>query len=381
MDTNPFDIAAILAKKFKMESISEREETVLSNWLAENPKNQLLFDELMAQGGAFQSHWLDRIDDEAAWAAVQRRLDRKRRKISWRAVAASIVVLLSAGLFWLSLDQQETGNPRYVKSEVSKYANDVLPADMGAKIILAGGKELRVSDTLRINRDGQIAVNGIESSVAMDEPREVFHTLVVPAANFFKITLSDGTAVWVNSNSELRFPARFDGTERRVHLTGEAYFEVAKDKAKPFYVETKDMQVRVLGTHFNVSAYGENSRTSLVEGSVEVTTEERNVVIVPGQSAEWSNGKLRVKRADFQKDLAWKNNEFYFHEDNILNIAHQLKRWYDLDITLSRDVSLTETYSGGIRRDVRLSEVLKMLEFVSDLDFKLTENKLLIRKK
>src|SRR5690606_13112313 len=187
MDTNPFDIAAILAKKFKMESISEREETVLSNWLAENPKNQMLFDELMAQGGAFQSHWLDRIDDEAAWAAVQRRLDRKRRKISWRAVAASIVVLLSAGLFWLSLDRQETGNPRYVKSEVSKYANDVLPADMGAKIILAGGKELRVSDTLRINRDGQIAVNGIECSVAIDEPREVFHPLVVPAANFLRL--------------------------------------------------------------------------------------------------------------------------------------------------------------------------------------------------
>src|SRR5690606_21674234 len=97
--------------------------------------------------------------------------------------------------------------------------------------------------------------------------------------------------------------------------------------------------------------------------------------------SEWSNGRLKVKHADMQKDLAWKNNEFYFHEDNILNIAHQLEHWYDLDITLSRDVSLTDTYSGGIRRDVRLSEVLKMLEFVSNLDFKLTENKLLIRKK
>src|SRR5690606_3884730 len=168
--------------------------------------------------------------------------------------------------------------------------------------------------------------------------------------------------------------------ELRVYVKGEAYIEVAKDTKRPFFVETEEVDIRVLGTHFNVSTYGKNVKTSLAEGRVEVVNEVQSVVISPGQSAEWSDGDLKVRTTNLQRDLAWKNNVFYFKNDHIVHIANQLKRWYNIDISLSQDVPLRNTYSGEIGRDVNLSEVLTMLEFVSDLKFTLNSNKLLITK-
>lgn len=380
MDTNPFEIAEILAKKSNGDSISDAEELILSAWLKQDVKNRALYDELLTKNSGIEPAWMEHIDAHGAWRRIQRRTARKNRlSIRW-AVAASLLVALSiGGYLWLPT-RNGAEQTRIVESTAQKYMNDVLPANLGAKIILASGEEVKVDDTLSVAHSVQLMDGRIREPQETLQHGLTYHTLLVPAANFFKLTLADGTTVWVNSNSELRFPTHFSEDERRVYLRGEAYFEVAKDAAKPFYVETSDIHIRVLGTHFNVSTYGDRSKTSLAEGRVEISNHKQSVVISPGQSAEWRNGNLQVKSTNLQKDLAWKNNEFYFQEDNIAHIAHQLKLWYDLDISFSDDVSLTTTYSGEIRRDVRLTEVLKMLEFVSDLDFKLNKNKLLITK-
>ncbi|WP_437920679.1 FecR family protein [Sphingobacterium sp. LRF_L2] len=379
MDTKPFDIAAILAKKFKMESLSEEEDCILVDWLQKDSRNRGLYNELLEKGADFDSKWLENIDENVAWSVLEgKRMPKKKNRLTLFAAASVIAILSCLGIYWMKTDRIIVDDPRFVESVDAKYKNDVLPANLGAKIILANGEEVKVDDTLSVATHANFVEDQSSDFSATSEL--VYHTLVVPAANFFRLTLSDGTAVWVNSNTELRFPSQFGTHERRVYLSGEAYFEVAKDERKPFYVETKDMNVRVLGTHFNVSTYGEKSKTSLSEGRVEVSSAQESVVISPGQSAEWSNGNLKVRPTNLQKDLAWKNNEFYFKEDNIVNIAQQLKLWYDLEVSFSKDVSLTDTYSGEIGRDVRLTEVLKMLEFVSDLDFKLNKNKLLITK-
>ncbi|MBE8719791.1 FecR family protein [Sphingobacterium pedocola] len=379
MDTNPLKIADILVKMFKNESISEDERQFLDVWLKMDSRNRDLFDELLTSKTELDGSWLERIDEENAWTQINNKRNRGTKKhFSWM-VAASIALLFSLSFYLFFNNSDFDSQPRFVKRADTKYTNDILPANLGAKIVLANGKEVKVDDTLTVPQNGGLlAEDQITASIA---DVAVLNTLVVPTAKFFKLTLSDGTIVWVNSNSELKFPTQFNNTERRVFLSGEAYFEVAKDVSKPFYVETEDLKVKVLGTHFNVSTYGAKSKTSLKEGSVEVSKDAQSVIISPGQSAEWSTEGLKVRRADLQKDLAWKNNEFYFKGDNIINIANQLKRWYDLEVVFSKEVSLTDTYSGEIRRDVRLSEVLKMLEFVSELDFKLDKNKLLITKK
>jgi len=379
MDTNPLKIADILVKMFKNESISGDERQFLDVWLKMDSRNRDLFDELLTSKTEFDGSWLERIDEENAWTQINNKRNRGTKKYFAWMVAASIALLFSLSFYLFFNNNNRNSHPRFVKSADTKHTNDILPANLGAKIVLANGKEVKVDDTLTVPQNGGLlAEDQITASIA---DLAVLNTLVVPTAKFFKLTLSDGTIVWVNSNSELKFPAQFNNTERRVFLSGEAYFEVAKDASKPFYVETEDLKVKVLGTHFNVSTYGAKSKTSLKEGSVEVSKDAQFVIISPGQSAEWSTEGLKVRRADLQKDLAWKNNEFYFKGDNIINIANQLKRWYDLEVVFSKEVSLTDTYSGEIRRDVRLSEVLKMLEFVSELDFKLDKNKLLITKK
>lgn len=383
MDTNPFDIAHIIAKRFKNEPLDSHEQQALDTWMHNYPKNKALFDELMAKGGDMTLDWLDSLDEEAAWQHMEHKQRKKQNnRFVWR-VAATIALVSSLCLyFWFYKADFITDDRQIATSQLNIETDDVSPALLGAKIILANGKEVKVDDTLNM-AIGTPIINDDRAIVQLSYHRQspLVHTLIVPAANFFKITLSDGTAVWVNAASELRFPEHFGDTERRVYLKGEAYFEVAKDTEKPFFVETEEVNIRVLGTHFNVSAYGKNVKTSLAEGSVEVINEAQSVIIAPGQSAEWSNGGMKVRTTNLQRDLAWKNNIFYFKNDNIVNIANQLKRWYDLDVSLSPDVSLSSTYSGEIGRDVNLSEVLTMLAFVSDLKFTLNSNKLLITKR
>ncbi|NGM64598.1 FecR family protein [Sphingobacterium sp. SGR-19] len=381
MDTNPYHIADIIAKRFRNEPLDSHEQQALDTWIQAHPKNRTLFDELMVKGVSTKLDWLDDLDEESAWQNVQKKQGKKRsHQFMWR-VAATIALVSSLCLaLWHYKTNDTTDERQIATSQLNLNTNDVGPALLGAKIILANGKEVKVDDTLNIASGSSIIAKELDFSSESAIPELIFHTLVVPAANFFKITLTDGTTVWVNAASELRFPEDFGAHERRVYLKGEAYFEVEKDAERPFFVETEEVNIRVLGTHFNVSAYGKNVKTSLAEGSVEVINDTRSVIIAPGQSAEWSNGDLKVRKTELQRDLAWKNNIFYFRNDHIVSIANQLKRWYNIDVSLSQDVPLDNTYSGEIGRNVNLSEVLTMLAFVSDLKFTLNSNKLLITK-
>ena len=382
MDINLFHIAHILAKCFKKETLNRQEQETLDRWMQAHPQNAALYDELMQKDAHQQAAWLENLDVDAAWKRLEERQAKTQRRRFWRAAAASIALVCSLGVSFWFLRTTDPQGKQPMSSVFSATGEDVQPANLGAKIILASGQELNVDDTL----------NMLAGLPAMEEPSllsseltaetPVFHTLVVPSANFFKLTLSDGTAVWVNADSELRFPAHFVGEERRVYLKGEAYFEVAKDAEHPFYVDTEQADVRVLGTHFNVAAYGKNVKTSLAEGSVELISSKKSVLIVPGESATSDvTGEIAVHKTNLQRDLAWKDQVFYFKNDNIMRIAAQLKHWYDLDIAFSDNVLLTQTYSGEISRNVNLSEVLDMLSFVSDLKFTLNNNKLLITKK
>ncbi len=382
MDAKPIDIAAILAKKYKKQPVSDRDMEVLRYWLANNVKNQRLYEEIMRGSVVPDLEWLQNLALDHAWQQVKRKQKSKSRRSSLFVAAASIALLLSFGLYWFTNLPEAPTRERFVASPNAKHKNDVLPAGFGAKIILASGDEVKVDDTLNVMSHKSLLENvSPNTSDVVQQPAPVLHKLIVPAANFFKLTLADGTNVWVNAKSELRFPPQFATDERRVFLSGEAYFEVAKDANKPFYVETEDAEVRVLGTHFNVAAYADHSKTTLVEGQVAVRSHAQSALLAPGQSAQWTNGSLKVKQANLQKELAWKNHVFFFKEDNIVSISHQLKLWYDLEVSLTSNVSLAASYSGEIRRDARLSEVLQMLEYVSDLDFRLDQNKLLITKK
>ena len=214
----------------------------------------------------------------------------------------------------------------------------------------------------------------------------VYNTISTPRGGQYQLVLADGSKVWLNAASTLRFPATFSGTERKVELTGEGYFEVAKNATMPFKVGLENgVEVEVLGTHFNVMSYSdeEQVKTTLVEGKVKVLNGENNVMLRPNQQAKFtkSNKSLVVdKDADVNKAIAWKNGLFDFDNDAITDIMRQLARWYDVEIQYSGNI-VAQFYTGSIRRQVNISQVLFMLEQAGGVQFKIEGKKIIVKTK
>ncbi|MNL23280.1 fec operon regulator FecR [compost metagenome] len=187
------------------------------------------------------------------------------------------------------------------------------------------------------------------------------------------MVLPDGTKVWLNASSTLNFPTAFNKSERRVQLKGEAYFEVAHNPALPFIVSFNNTQVEVLGTRFNINSYEKYGKTTLIEGSVKITEGTQQRILTPGRQAFSYDGHLTIKASDTYKSIAWKEGVFYFKEDRMKDILDQVSRWYDVDIVYNGSPG-RKRYSGTIRRQATLNQVLEMLKTVSNTDYRL-ENK------
>ncbi|NGM90337.1 FecR family protein, partial [Parapusillimonas sp. SGNA-6] len=270
-----------------------------------------------------------------------------------------------------------------VASANPKYKNDILPAIEGATLLLANGEKVALSGEVTIEENGHILNADNNTIVELSESTEViYHELIVPQTHFFSFKLADGSKVWVNANSKLRFPSRFIGDSRHVYLIeGEAYFEVEKNENQPFIVETAKANIKVLGTRFNVRNYQDDFTTTLAEGKVQVYNDDNSLDLKPRQKSINRDGKLLIRDADLTKDLAWKNNIFYFRNDNLKNVMQQIENWYGVQVVVDRSLQNNATYSGEIGRDVPLSEILNMLEFTSGLNFSLEGTKLYINSK
>jgi len=193
----------------------------------------------------------------------------------------------------------------------------------------------------------------------------VYNTATTPRGGQYQFILSDGTKVWLNSASSIKYPVQFIGNERKVELTGEAYFEVVHNAKMPFRVVSNGQTVEDLGTHFNINAYNDENviKTTLLEGSVKVSSAAGNNTIKPGQQAVLNNGNISViNDADLDAAVAWKNGFFYFDDNNIQEVMRQLARWYDVDIKCEGELP-SRQFSGEISRNVKASQILDILSF------------------
>ena len=311
---------------------------------------------------------------------------RMSKIILWgTSIAAAILIIISIGSnFFLEKEI------KLVEKEIAPSIYDKNPGGNKAVLTLADGTKILLDDA----NNGTIAEQGgiqiskaADGSIiyAMPEIAEnssgniLFNTIETPKGGKYQIILPDGSKVWLNSVSSLRFPAIFNGKERKVELSGEAYFEVVKNTTQPFIVKTHDMNVFVTGTQFNVMAYTDEnySATTLVEGSVHVSNHNSNMVLKPGEQVVANEGaNLRKRITDVEQNIAWKNGLFQFNDSDIRTVMNQISRWYDVSIEYQGEVP--EKYFGGyISRDSQLSQVLKMLE-LSGVQFKLEENKLIV---
>ena len=203
---------------------------------------------------------------------------------------------------------------------------------------------------------------------------EIFNTLSVPRSTEYQVQLSDGTRVWLNSESELRYPVDFVSTERKVFLRGEAYFQVAKDTNKPFRVVVNDMMVEALGTGFNINAYQDDNclRTTLVEGKVRVSYSDtrQECILVPGEQAVLKEGVLTSGQVNVDDIIAWKKGRFVFSDMPLETIANQLERWYDVEIRFDDTVAKYYRFTGVMKRYNELEQVLGLIEETTNVRFK-----------
>ncbi|MBO9202991.1 MULTISPECIES: FecR family protein [Niastella] len=307
----------------------------------------------------------------------------------WGWAAASIILALSLGVYLLTTKTTKTLPPSNVVQ-----AADIAPGKNGAVLILADGSRV-VLDSLGngvvatqngaqvVLKGGALAYKASDASTG----EVAYNTMSTPKGRQFQVTLPDGTKVWLNAASSLRYPTVFTGTERKVTVTGEAYFEVAHHARLPFVVNVNDNEeVTVLGTHFNINAY-ENEKaihTTLLEGSVKVrsayakASADKPVVLKPGEQAIGAvNSPFTIDHSpDLDKVMSWKNGQFNFEGASLGEIMRQLERWYDIEVIYEKGIPGVE-FEGKMTRDVPLGDLLAMLER-SDIHFRVEGRKLIV---
>lgn len=302
------------------------------------------------------------------------------RKIWW---AASVIVLLGTSL----LMYQNTKHTIY-KTPATSSIN---PGSTQAELIIENGSRYKLSGLKprEINEEGLLIQHNKQGLIYKNKPLQentapLMHTIVVPQGGKHHVILADGTKVHLNSQSRLCFLAWFKGKERRVELSGEAYFEVAHDKNKPFIVETPKLAIQVLGTQFNLKSYADEKKivTTLVNGQVKLHMRHKignSIVLSPGQQAVLENNDVSVFDVDTHQFTAWKDGVFVFKDESLQDIFKRLSRWYKFEVSFANDSLKKLPFTGSVQHQDNINLILNLLEQTHHVKFEINENKILVR--
>ena len=305
-------------------------------------------------------------------------------------VAASILIVFSTALFFytnrLPAGQTIAEIPVKKKEIIKPGGNKaILTLSDGSTIILDHAKNGILANqagvSIQKTSDGKLLYT-FSNNVAAESKSAasvIYNKIETPAGGKYQINLPDGSTVWLNASSSLRFPALFAGLTREVELTGEAYFDVAKNKNKPFKVRTKDQIVEVLGTQFNINSYSDEGeiKTTLIEGSVKIIYKDKVVLLGPGQQFQPSNSNVKVVEADTEEVVAWKNGYFLFKDEDIRSIMRKVSRWYNVEVSYAGDIP-SVGFGGNISRSKDIKEVLDALQLTNAVHFKIEERRVTV---
>jgi transmembrane sensor len=373
-----------LANQWKSKTISTEEEAELMNWLNTSSEQVKIPAEFAKSEADLSTQMYNNISRAIA---VKKKPHSFRLWSRIAGAAAALFLIVGAAMF-LYKNQFDSS---------LSYKNDIAPGSNIAVLTLANGKKIKLSGA----KTGVI-INAAELTYndgsAIDSSSGVRGTDLLPAhaldmmiatprGGTYQLTLPDGTRVWLNADSKLTFPAQFVGNSRIVTVTGEAYFEVAKNKARPFKVISKNQEIKVLGTHFNVSSYEDEmvTRTTLLEGKVNVSTGKTtgtlaaDVILQPNQQADLINGVIKVEEVNAEKAIAWKNGKFEFVSEDIESILRKIARWYNVEIVY-KDELVNKQFSGSFSKFDNVAKVLQTIELTNTIHFKIEGRRILVTK-
>ena len=388
MSENAYRIAYLIAG-FIRKTLTEAEHDELDAWVESSDDNMLLFEELTDEKNIEANlAWMDKTSTEKNLQLTKKKIEftpEHKNLITKKwfyNIAASVILLVAAFGIYKIINNKQSKETSIAKIDQT----GIQPGSNKATLTLSNGSVIDLVSTpnglikgdnrtiINKSKDGEILYNDSGSS----NSEANYNTLTTPKGGQYKVQLPDGSQVWLNAASSLKYPTSFSGTERNVELNGEGYFEIAKDKTKPFKVKLGDgSEVKVLGTHFNIMAYeNEKSRdVTLLEGSVQITKGNNEQSLIPGQQGRIISSKIiLINSADTGQVTGWKNGQFIFHDADIQSIMRQVARWYDVDIKY--ETTNTQHFNATISRKEPVLKLLHILEETGQIHFK-TENKII----
>ena len=388
---NSKDIKTLYQKYLDNDYTAEQLDELLAYFYnSDSPDtlNSIIQSELEIEDNGYQSHpvvqsLLSRLDHDLLAAVNKRDKAVKTIRLWYRITAAAMIgFILGLGMFFYLNKQNDMGGNNVLAGV------DIAPGKNTATLVLPNGKTISLSDAktgividaskLTYN-DGSVVS---AKTITPHAKKQVSENLTVstPRGGQYRIVLSDGTQVSLNAASLIKFPSNFSPlNERRVELIGEAYFEVAKNMDKPFIVKSMGQEVQVLGTHFNINAYSDEKsiKTTLVEGSVRVSGNKKQALIMPHQQAVFSDDIL-VKNVDVENEIAWKNGDFVFESDDLESIMRKISRWYDVEVFYDKKPEREMHFGGIVSRAKNISAVLKIMQSTGQVSFKVEGRKITV---
>ena len=384
-----YKISRLIAKKL-MGVILPEDEEKLNAWLEEDVRNKDLYRRILeVENFSTRDMYAKRLDVEHTWDALKEQLagQRKRRSLfsSWQiGVAASVILLVGIGLYW-----GFNKKPKVKQVEVAAHvemggAKAILVTSRGDEIVLQDSSVqlITLGGGMVAKNDGSQVSYKENEGTGKDDVLE-YNTIRVPRGGEYKLFLSDNTEVFLNSDSEIRFPVKFGKGKRDVFLRGEAFFVVTKDASRPFVVNANDkMSVEVLGTQFNLQAYPDDAfvETTLNEGAVRVFNGKQGVRLRPDEQAVYDEGKFTVRKVDASSYSAWKEGRFMLLNHSLENIMTRLARWYNIDIFWENPEVKEYHFSGELARYEDFTEILRMLELATRVHFEVKDRTVFVRK-
>lgn len=379
-------IEEIIYAKLSGESISYGEMENFDNWLKDS-KNRREYKRLLFLKERFDIETrILQIDDKKTWIKLERRLSYRYsiKRIVKYAATIMLPLLIIGGAFYVSTSKSV--------DKIVQTAKPIKPGKKQAILTLASGESLSLEKrkgSLIVNKKGDTIAQNKGNGLVYEKKRFVknleFNKVLVPRGGEYQLTLSDGTKVWLNSETELKYPVAFKGKERRIFLKGEAFFKVSHNKDKPFIVVSDRQNVKVYGTSFNVKDYKDEEfvQTTLEEGSVKVfdNKSERSSFIRPGEQAVLSKNKLNVVKVNVNQYTSWKEGEFIFEHEKLEDIMKKISRWYDVEIFYLNNNVKDYHFTAWFKKDRGIDYVVKQLRATNRLDVRIKNRTIIISDK
>jgi transmembrane sensor len=371
-----------LIHKFFDGSITPDEKKQLDNWY-----NSFSSSDIEVFSEESENHYGYRMKRRLDKHVKRKRLPASTFTLILLRSAAAVLLISFSIIIYRSLSKNE---PEKTTTASIQPATDILPGGNKAVLTLGNGSTIILDSTSggSLGNDGgfnivKVGDGKVEYRLAdntQTSAATVYNTISTPRGGQYQITLADGTKVWLNASSSIRFPVEFNNPTREVEMTGEVYFEVARNPSKPFRVKVNDSYINVIGTHFNVMAYDNEPsiNTTLLEGAVSIENKKSSRRISPGQQARAdASGSIKIiNDADVEEAIAWKSGFFQFKSAGIKSIMQQVERWYDADIIYEGEVKLH--FTGQVSRSVKVSELLRKLELTNEVRFKIEGKKITV---